>query len=130
MQGAKILIVDDESYLTAIVTMKLEQAGYVTITAADGEEGFANAVAQKPDLIITDYQMPVLSGLEMAERLRGHPATAHTPIVMLTARGHRVDDATVAKTNIRHIITKPFSTRDLLEKVREVLEPLTKASAA
>ena len=130
MEAAKILVVDDEAYLTSIVTMKLQAAGYTAITAADGDEGFRVATTEKPDLIISDFQMPILSGVEMAIQLRHHPATANTPILLLTARGHRIDETQLGQTSIRHIITKPFSSRDLLDKVRETLASLTKASAA
>jgi DNA-binding response OmpR family regulator len=130
MQGAKILVVDDETYLTSIVTMKLEQAGHSTVVAGDGQEGFNIAVAEKPDLIITDYQMPVLSGVEMALQLRDHAPTASIPIILLTARGHRIDETQLCKTSIRAIVNKPFGSRDLMEKVRDILASLTKASAA
>jgi DNA-binding response OmpR family regulator len=130
MGSAKILIVDDEAYLTSIVTMKLNAAGYCTVCAADGEEGFKLAVAEKPDLIITDYQMPILSGLEMSIQLRHHPGTATIPVLLLTARGHRIDETQLAQTSVRHIVNKPFSSRDLLDKVRETLAPQAKASAA
>src|SRR3954471_9301426 len=103
MHGAKILVIDDEAYLTSIVTMKLQSAGHVALTAADGEEGFNLAVAEKPDLIISDYQMPVLSGLDMALQLRNHPVTSSIPILLLTARGHRIDEAQLAATNIRDV---------------------------
>ncbi len=130
MGSAKILIVDDEAYLTSIVAMKLDAAGFTTLSAADGEEGFKLAVAEKPDLIISDFQMPILSGLEMSIQLRHHPATASIPVLLLTARGHRIDETQLAQTSIRHIVNKPFSSRDLLEKVRETLAPQAKASAA
>jgi two-component system phosphate regulon response regulator PhoB len=82
-----ILVVDDETHILHVVRMKLSNAGFRVMTAEDGEEGLALAREHQPDLIITDFQMPLLTGLQMCERLRQDARTAHTPALMLTARG-------------------------------------------
>jgi two-component system, OmpR family, alkaline phosphatase synthesis response regulator PhoP len=118
----RIIVVDDESYITTVLATKLRQAGYDVSTAANGEEGFALATAgDPPDLVITDFEMPVLSGFDMSVKLRQHRRTARVPLVMLTARGHALTPAQLAATNIRIVCPKPFSARELLAKVRELL---------
>ncbi|MBI1335676.1 MAG: response regulator [Phycisphaera sp.] len=116
-----ILVVDDESHILHVVTLKLTNAGYEVITAEDGEEGFAVAIESKPDLIITDYQMPYATGLELCQRLKGHEATRATPALMLTARGFSLDQDLLDQTNIADVISKPFSPSGILDKVHELL---------
>jgi CheY-like chemotaxis protein len=122
MKDRKVLLADDESHVTNILSFKLQAAGAQVTVAADGEEAFAMACEQVPDLIITDFEMPHLSGYEMAVRLRQHPPTAHVPLLMLTARGHRLSPQELAQTNIRHLAAKPFSARDLVLKATQILE--------
>ncbi|HEY7090663.1 MAG TPA: response regulator [Tepidisphaeraceae bacterium] len=118
----RIIVIDDESYLTTVVATKLRQAGYSVSTAANGEEGFALAAAgDPPDLIITDFEMPVLSGFDMSVRLKNHRTTANVPLLMLTARAHSFTPAQLAQTNIRAVCPKPFSARELVEKVQGLL---------
>jgi len=132
MPSGKILVADDELHMTYILSFKLERAGYNVITAGDGQEAFALACAHHPDLVITDFQMPTLSGLDMALKLRKNPATAHIPLLMLTARGHRVGADELAMTNIRRLLGKPFSIRELLTTVEHILakEPARPDAAA
>jgi len=75
------------------------------------------------DLIVSDFQMPLLSGFDLCVRLREEPKTAQIPVIMLTARGHRLAASQLAQTNIKHLLPKPFSTKDLLTKVEEILGP-------
>src|SRR5438477_4298920 len=79
-----ILVADDESHILHVVSLKLRNAGYRVITARDGQEAFELAVQEKPDLIITDYHMPQLSGLELCQKLKQDTATRHIPAIMLT----------------------------------------------
>lgn len=117
-----ILVADDESHILHVVSLKLRNAGYEVITAADGEEGYETAIREKPDLIITDYQMPLMTGVEMCQKLREHPELADTPVLMLTARGFNVADGDLDQTNIQDVMSKPFSPREILEKVQELTE--------
>lgn len=116
-----IMVVDDEAHILAVVRMKLENAGYTVVTCEDGEEAFAEAKAILPDLIVTDYQMPFMSGLEMCEQLKLVPETSEIPVLMLTARGFSLSQDDLAKTNIIDVLSKPFSPREILERVESVV---------
>lgn len=117
-----ILVVDDEAHIRHVVSLKLRNAGYEVITAQNGEEGFDIATQQNPDLIITDYQMPILSGLEMCQRLKANETTSQTPALMLTARGFSLGDDELATTNISEVLSKPFSPREILARVQGMTE--------
>ena len=95
-----ILVVDDESHILHVVSLKLTHAGYEVITAEDGEEALAMALEHGPDLVITDYQMPFMSGLELCVAMREHEATRDTPALMLTARGFSIGADCLEQTNI------------------------------
>ncbi len=110
----RVLVVDDETYIQHVVSLKLSNAGFEVLTASDGEEGLQVAIEEIPDLIITDYQMPFLTGLEMCQRLKQVPATASIPVIMLTARGFALDDADLRSVNILKCLGKPFSPRELV----------------
>jgi CheY-like chemotaxis protein len=117
----RIIVADDEAYVTTILASKLRQKGHEVTTAPDGQAAFDLATHNPPDLIITDYQMPVLSGYEMSVKLRQDARTTHVPLVMLTARGHHLSAEQMAATNIKHLLSKPFSARELVSKVEEIL---------
>jgi len=110
----RVLVVDDETYIQHVVSLKLSNAGFEVLTASDGEEGLQVAIEEMPDLIITDYQMPFLTGLEMCQRLKQNAATASIPVIMLTARGFALDDADLRSVNILKCLGKPFSPRELV----------------
>lgn len=116
-----ILVVDDEAHITHVVSMKLRKAGFTVVSAADGEEGFELACQTRPDLIITDLQMPYMTGLELAVKLRANPPTAKTPVLVLSARGYALSDEDLEGTNIRGMLSKPFSPREILDCVNEAL---------
>ena len=120
-----ILVIDDEAHIVHVVSLKLSKAGYEVITAEDGEEGLQVAMEQKPDLIITDYQMPFLTGMELCIELKQHETTCAIPALMLTARGFSLAGDSIDQTNIAGVISKPFSPRDVLAKVRDLVgEPI------
>jgi CheY-like chemotaxis protein len=116
-----ILVADDESHILNVVSLKLTNAGYSVSTAVDGQEALEMATAQRPDLLITDYHMPQLSGLELCQRLRENPATTGIPTIMLTARGYSLEPADTERSGILRMISKPFSPRQLLAAVNEML---------
>jgi CheY-like chemotaxis protein len=130
MAGTKILVCDDEPHMLHVVSAKLTNGGYEVLTAADGEEALLLVSRHHPDLIITDYQMPALSGLELSARLRSDPLTEKTPIIMLTARGFSLGPQDIANTNIRKVLAKPFSPREILQTVNALLGRATAAPAA
>lgn len=116
-----ILVVDDEAHIVHVVSLKLRNAGFEVRTAADGEEAFELAMQRVPDMIITDLQMPYLDGLALCQRLKKTPQTALVPALMLTARGHALSQGDLETTNIRRVMSKPFSPREILEQVETTL---------
>ena len=127
--SAKVLVADDEAHILHVVSMKLTNAGYEVFTAVDGEEALELARAERPDVVITDYQMPVMTGLEMCKQLRKSDQTARIPAIMLTARGFDLEPADMTEAGIVMVLTKPFSPREVLAKVEEVLSRQTAAAA-
>jgi CheY-like chemotaxis protein len=121
MAAKKILVADDESHILHVVSLKLRNAGFEVLTASDGQEALELAQAQRPDLLITDYHMPQLSGLELCQKLKHDPATARIPTIMLTARGYQLDPKDTKESGIARMVSKPFSPRQLLTAVNEVL---------
>jgi two-component system, OmpR family, alkaline phosphatase synthesis response regulator PhoP len=117
----KILVADDESHILHVVSLKLTNAGYTVITASDGQEAYELATADRPDLLITDYHMPQLSGLELCRKLRQSTATSGIPTIMLTARGYALEPGDTEQNGILQMLSKPFSPRQLLLTVNELL---------
>lgn len=117
----KILVADDESHILHVVSLKLRNAGFTVVTASDGQEALELAQQEHPDLIITDYHMPQLSGLELCQKLKQDPATSGIPAIMLTARGYHLEPHDTEQSGILHMLSKPFSPRHLLTTVNEVL---------
>ena len=92
MPGKKVLIADDEIHIVQVVSIKLRNNGFDVLTAENGQLAYQLACDEEPDLIVTDYQMPEMSGIELIESIRKNPDIADTPIVMLTARGFAIDE--------------------------------------
>jgi CheY-like chemotaxis protein len=124
----KILVADDETHILHVVSLKLKNAGYTVLTARDGQEALELAQQERPDLIITDYHMPQLSGLELCQRLKQDPKTSHIPAIMLTARGYHLEPRDTQQSGILRMLSKPFSPRQLLSAVTEILEQQAKAA--
>ncbi len=117
----RILIVDDEVHILQVLSLKLGNAGFDVIKAEDGEEAMHRAKQDVPDLIITDFQMPYMTGLELCKALKADPVTENIPILMLTARGYALADDDLAIGNIRDVLSKPFSPRAVVDQVRSIL---------
>ena len=117
----RVLVADDEAHIRHIVSMKLANAGYEVVTAADGEEALELCLAEAPQLVITDFQMPYLSGLEMCYKLREADATRDIPVLMLTARGFDIEPQEMAAAGISEVLSKPFSPREVLQKAQELI---------
>jgi len=122
MSTRTILVADDESHILNVVSMKLRNAGYRVVTARDGREALDAARHEKQDLIITDYHMPELSGLEVCRRLKEDAATSQIPAIMLTARGYNLEAHDTEGSGVLFMLSKPFSPRQLLEFVNDVLQ--------
>jgi DNA-binding response OmpR family regulator len=115
----KILVVEDEPKMVAGLRDNFEFEGYEVITAADGVEGIQRALDETPDLVVLDVMMPRLSGLEVCKQLRAQRGSI--PIIMLTARGQEVDKVVGLELGADDYVTKPFSIRELLARVKAVL---------
>jgi two-component system alkaline phosphatase synthesis response regulator PhoP len=119
----RILLCDDEIHILCAAEFKLKRAGYDVQTANDGQEAWEAIQQQKPDVLITDCQMPRMDGLELVRKVREAPEMADLPIFMLTAKGYELSHEELAKKwNVMAVIAKPFSPRELLQKVSAVLQ--------
>ena len=122
MSGKKALVVDDEVHIVHVAAIKLRNNGYEVITAGNGEDAYELACSNDDlDIIITDYQMPVMTGLELVEKLRSNDSTSHLPVIMLTARGFAIDDEQRERLGISAFLSKPFSPRELLRSVEDII---------
>jgi CheY-like chemotaxis protein len=121
MSGQTILVADDETHILNVLTIKLRNAGFNVIAAEDGETALALVCEHMPDLVVTDYQMPGLSGVELLSKLRCKEETRHIPALLLTARGFSVSERDRLAGNIQEVIAKPFSPREVLACANEVL---------
>lgn len=117
----KILLVDDSKTSLFVEQMILKKEGYDLVTAADGEEGVAKAVSERPDLILLDVVMPRMGGFEALRRLRATHATKDTPVIMVTTRGEgtKVEEGFTSGCN--DYVTKPVDSLELLTKVKGCL---------
>lgn len=121
MNNAPILIVDDEAPIRDMIAMALELAGYVCVQAEDALHAHQMVVDQRPALILLDWMMPGLSGLELARRLKRDENTREIPLIMLTARGEEDHKIQGLDAGADDYITKPFSTRELISRIKAVL---------
>ncbi len=124
-----VLVVEDEPPLQKLLAYNLEAAGFETAQAFDGEEAVTLIEERPPDLLILDWMLPQLSGIELCRRLRRRPETARLPIIMLTARGEEHDRLRGLETGADDFVTKPFSPAELIARVRAVLRRVRPAFA-
>jgi DNA-binding response OmpR family regulator len=117
-----ILVVDDEPEAVELVEFNLKQAGFSVTTATDGEEALKKAKATLPALIVLDLMLPEIDGLEVCKLLRRDPATAGIPIIMLTAKAAEIDRVVGLELGADDYITKPFSPRELILRIRKILQ--------
>ena len=116
-----ILVVEDEDALATLLHYNLEKEGYRVGLAGDGEEALIQIDEQAPDLVVLDWMLPKVSGIEVCRRLRAAQATRNLPIIMLTARGEEADRVRGLDTGADDYITKPFAMSELTARVRAVL---------
>jgi two-component system phosphate regulon response regulator PhoB len=124
MRG-KILIVEDEAAIRQMVCLALTQAGYECIEAADANVAGDKIITQPPDLILLDWMLPGMSGVDYARRLRQEKLTQQIPVIMLTARTEEEDKVKGFDSGADDYITKPFSTRELLARIKALLRRTT-----
>jgi len=128
--GPLILVSEDEVDLVTLLTYNLEKENYRVIAAFEGDEGVMLAAEQHPDLILLDWMLPNRSGIDICRQLRRTGASRHTPIIMLTARGEEGDRIRGLNAGADDYVTKPFSTNELLARMRAVLRRTAPASAS
>src|SRR5437899_11515698 len=119
--GRKILIIEDESDVADLLTLNLRKAGFRVSTAADGASGLQKARDERPDFIVLDLMLPKMSGLEVCRILKGDVATAHIPILMLTAKAEEIDRIVGLEFGADDYVTKPFSPREVMLRIRAIL---------
>lgn len=127
MASTKILIIEDDEAISTVLHYNLDKEGYETAVAADGEDGLYKADEFQPDLVIIDWMLPQISGIEVCRQLRSNPKTRNVPVIMLTARSEETDRIRGLETGADDYMTKPFSTAELLARVRAVLRRIRPA---
>lgn len=120
-----ILIVEDETDIVTLLRYNLEKEGFRTIAASDGEEALLLAGEQTPNLLLLDWMLPLMSGLEVCRQLRRNPKTRDIPVIMLTARGEEADRVRGLNSGADDYITKPFSPTEMVARIRAVLRRAT-----
>lgn len=126
MKKKKILVVDDEEDILELVRYNLSREGYEVTCASSGEDGLKAARNELPDLIVLDLMLPGIDGLEVARILNGNNTTKNIPVIMLTAKGEEADIVTGLELGADDYITKPFSPRIMIARIRAVLRRKTK----
>lgn len=116
-----ILVMEDEDALSTLLQYNLEKEGYDVAVAADGEEGLVQIDERLPDLVLLDWMLPKVSGIEVCRRIRGRAETRNLPIIMLTARGEETDRVRGLDTGADDYMTKPFAMTELTARIRAVL---------
>lgn len=120
----RILVVEDDDALGTLLRYNLEREGYAVAVAADGEEALIQAEENLPDLVVLDWMLPKVSGIEVCRRLRQRPQSRNVPIIMLTARGEESDRIRGLDTGADDYVVKPFAVTELAARIRAVLRRL------
>ena len=121
-----VLVVDDDADIRELVIWKLHQAGYATMAAGDGEAGLVAATngdstGRLPDLVLLDWMMPKMAGIEMCKALRDNPVTSRIPVILLTAKAQESEVERGFAAGVDDYIVKPFSPREMLGRIQAVL---------
>ncbi|MCK2182919.1 response regulator transcription factor [Halomonas getboli] len=117
----KVLVVDDEPNIVLSLEFLMQQAGFEVMTAEDGETALTRVAETRPDLVLLDISLPGIGGFDVLERLRADPDLARLPVIMLTAHGREVEREKGLALGADDYVTKPFSTRELVERVKALL---------
>ena len=120
----QIFVVEDEKDLVELLTYNLEKDGYRVLSEMDGESALKKIPDKMPDLVLLDLMLPKADGLTVCKTLKSNPKTSHIPVVMLTAKGEESDKIVGLEVGADDYVTKPFSVKELLARVRAVLPPL------
>lgn len=128
--SVRVLMCDDEIHILRAAEFKIARAGFDVRCATDGQEAWEAIQAERPDVLITDYQMPRMDGMQLIQRLRQEPALRDLPVVMLTAKGFELSPQELAKQwGVLAVLSKPFSPRELLRLVEGIAAKLPAAAA-
>ena len=122
MEKRKLLLVEDEEDLAAMVSFRLRAAGYEVAVAYDGEEALEKVKTERPDLIILDLMIPKIDGYQVCDRLKKDPAFSKIPILIFTAKAQQKDIERGKRAGADDYLIKPFQPQDLLEKIRELAQ--------
>ncbi len=125
---ATILVVDDEEPIQELLRFNLEKEGYKVCVAKDGQEALERVEKEQPDLLVLDVMLPGMSGVEVCRRLRLIPKYQQTPIIMLTAKGEEIDKVLGLELGADDYMTKPFSPRELLARIKACLRRLNNST--
>ncbi|MDP6693184.1 MAG: response regulator [Phycisphaerales bacterium] len=117
----RILVVDDETHILQVLSLKLRNSGFEVSTAVDGEDALGQVLENPPDLVITDIQMPYMNGIELCNALVENTSTKLIPVIVITARGHTLSASDTDIENVRQVISKPFSPREVAELASSIL---------
>lgn len=118
----RIVVCDDEVHITRAVSMKLKKAGFDVETVCDGRQGWEAVERQRPVLLVTDFQMPRMSGMDLIQCVRAEPSLNGLPIILLTAKGFEVDPMELSRQwDPIRVMCKPFSLKEVLESVLEMI---------
>ncbi len=121
MSGNRIMLVEDESDIREMLCFALERAGYSVVACADAEDAIRRLEGPLPELIVIDWMLPGMSGLDLARRMRQDPLTAELPLIILTARSEEADKLRGYDAGIDDYLTKPFSPRELIARIKAIL---------
>jgi DNA-binding response OmpR family regulator len=121
MGKPRVLVIEDEADIRELIRYNLEQEGFSVREAATGEEGIVDARKKLPDAVLLDLMLPGIQGLEVCRRLRNMPETRRVPLIMVTAKGEEADIVAGLEMGADDYLTKPFSTRELVARLRSVL---------
>jgi two-component system, OmpR family, alkaline phosphatase synthesis response regulator PhoP len=117
----KVLVADDEIHIIHVVAIKLRNNGYEVIAANNGAEAYDLACREKPDVVVTDYQMPLMTGIELITKLRENEQTKDIPVILLTARSFAVTQEQQESLGVSSCLSKPFSPKELLKTIQDIL---------
>jgi two-component system phosphate regulon response regulator PhoB len=127
--SAKVLVVEDEEPIGQLLAYNLEKEGFSVATSADGDEALIALDESRPDLVLLDWMLPGVSGIELCRQIRARPATRDIPVIMLTARGEEEDRVRGLDVGADDYVTKPFSMSELVARMRAVLRRTAPAIA-
>jgi two-component system, OmpR family, phosphate regulon response regulator PhoB len=129
MTKPRVLVVEDEVPIVTLLRYNLEKEGFEVCEAADGEEALAQIVERKPDIVLLDWMLPLVSGIEVCRRIRRSPETRSLPVIILTARGEEADRVRGLDSGADDYVVKPFSPSELVARLRAVMRRTHPGSA-